>query len=425
MDAELRNAAALADISCMDYLLKQIKKIEKETGIRRTIFAACPNSITVIRAALKSAKRNNSPVKFAATLNQVDTDGGYTGLTQHEFVKTIRLQARNLNVKVPVIIAVDHGGPWLKDKHSREKWSYSESMNAVKKSFEASIDAGYDLLHVDPTVDITLPKDSVISIDVVADRTVELITHAENFRRKGGYPRIAYEVGTEEVHGGLADLGIFRRFLEKLKHGLSENGLDDVWPCFVVGKVGTDLHTTIFDPAVASELVHIASEYGSLIKGHYSDNVSNPEEYPASGMGAANIGPEFTEMEYEALCELEDLQTTLDKEGKVGKPANILVTLQNAVIRSGRWKKWLHDGENPDDFFANSPERRDWLIRTCCRYIWEDTEVLAERAKLYHNLSMQGIEADAIVESKIESAMDRYFCKFNLTGLNYLLKELI
>ncbi|HLO60763.1 MAG TPA: class II D-tagatose-bisphosphate aldolase, non-catalytic subunit [Bacteroidales bacterium] len=425
MDPELRKAAASADVSYMDYLLKQIKGIEAKTGLRRTIFAACPNSITVIRSALKSAKRNNSPVKFAATLNQVDIDGGYTGLTQHEFVKTIRLQARNLNVTVPVIIAVDHGGPWLKDQQAREKWSFADSMNAVKKSFEASIDAGYDLLHVDPTIDITLSKGTVISIDVVADRTVELITHAENFRRNGGYPRIAYEVGTEEVHGGLADLRIFRRFLEKLKHGLRQNGLDDVWPCFVVGKVGTDLHTTTFDPAVASDLVHIAAEYGSLIKGHYSDNVSNPEEYPASGMGAANIGPEFTEMEYEALCELENLQMNLNNEGKIAKTAMIRETLQNAVIRSGRWKKWLHDGENADDFFANSAERRDWLIRTCCRYIWEDAEVLAERAKLYRNLSMQGIEPDNIVESKIESAMDRYFCKFNLTGLTNLLKELI
>jgi hypothetical protein len=36
---------------------------------------------------------------------------------------------------------------------------------------------------------------------------------------------------------------------------------------------------------------------------------------------------------------------------------------------------------------------------------------------------MQGIEAATIVESKVESAMDRYFYKFNLTGLNDLLSE--
>ncbi len=77
--------------------------------------------MSVIRAALKSAKRCNAPVKFAATLNQVDLDGGYTGLTPSEFVKTIRVHARNLHVTSPVIIAIDHGGPWLKDLHSSGK----------------------------------------------------------------------------------------------------------------------------------------------------------------------------------------------------------------------------------------------------------------------------------------------------------------
>ncbi len=425
MNEELREAARTAGKPYLEFLLEGFRSLEATTGIKRTIFAACPNSLAVIRAALKSAKRNNSPIKFAATLNQVDDDGGYTGLTHKEFVRTIRLQARSLNVRVPVIIAVDHGGPWLKDLHAREKWSYSATMSAVKKSFEAAIEAGFDLLHVDPTVDITLTKGSLISIDIVADRTVELIVHAENFRRSGGYPPIAYEVGTEEVHGGLADLGTFRRFLDRLKEGLRNEGLTGVWPCFVVGKVGTDLHTTTFDRKVAAQLVSIAGSYGSLIKGHYSDNVSNPEEYPASGMGAANVGPEFTEMEYDALAELESLQDELFEQGLIARPAHLLKALERAVIASGRWLKWLHDGENRDDFFANPPDRREWLIKTCCRYIWEDPGVIAERTRLYQNLYLQGIEASSVVESRIESAMDRYFFRFNLTGIyTPLLKEL-
>lgn len=421
MNKDLRERAASEGIPLMDYILKRILDLEIQTGVKRTIFAACPNSLSVIRAALKSAKRCNAPVKFAATLNQVDLDGGYTGLTQTEFVKTIRLHARSLNVTSPVIIAIDHGGPWLKDVHNREKWTYSETMSAVKKSFEAAISAGYDLIHVDPTVDITLPKRENISIDTVAGRTLELIEHAEKFRRKNNYPRISYEVGTEEVHGGLADLNIFKRFLELLKQGLKRKGLSDVWPCFVVGKVGTDLHTTTFDPIVARQVSEIARNYGSLIKGHYSDNVTNPEAYPESGMGAANIGPEFTEMEYNGLMELEKIQKTLFDEGIFSKPAPIKQKLWEAVAKSGRWRKWIHTDENPNDFYANSCERQEWFIKTGCRYIWEDPEVVSTRYRLYQNIKLQGIEAETIVESSIESAMDRYFFKFNLVGLNSLL----
>ena len=117
-------------------------------------------------------------------------------------------------------------------------------MNAVKASFEAAIAAGFDLIHVDPTVDINVPKGEVIDIHLVVRRTVELIEHCEKFRRANNYPEISYEVGTEEVHGGLADDTTFDTFLVELKEGLAAVGLSDVWPCFIVGKVGTDLQTS-------------------------------------------------------------------------------------------------------------------------------------------------------------------------------------
>jgi D-tagatose-1,6-bisphosphate aldolase subunit GatZ/KbaZ len=421
MNSELRERAAAAGMPLMDFILKRIGELESQSGVRRTVFAACPNSISVIRAALKSSKRCDAPVKFAATLNQVDLDGGYTGLTHAEFVKTIRLNARNLNVKSPVIIAIDHGGPWLKDLHRTEKWSYDKTMSAVKKSFEAAIDAGFDLIHVDPTVDITLPSGQQISIEVVAERTIELIAHTERYRTLNNHPRISYEVGTEEVHGGLADLQIFKRFLDLLKEGLIRENISDVWPCFVVGKVGTDLHTTTFDPVVASELTEIARGYGSLIKGHYSDNVTNPEAYPQSGMGAANVGPEFTEMEFDALSELEDLQQSLFAEEKIARPSAMRKQLWESVIKSGRWKKWLQPGEDPGNFYSAPSDRQKWLVKTGCRYIWEDPEVVSVRTRLYNNLAMQGIDPAGITESLIERAMDRYFYSFNLTGLNRLL----
>lgn len=423
MNQHLREQAARQDLSLMDFILQKIKLLKKETGVSRTIFAACPNSSAVIKASLRSAKRCNAPIKFAATLNQVDLDGGYTGLTPSQFVKTIRQEAAAIHFTGPVIVAIDHGGPWLKDLQTREKWSYEDSMLAVKKSFEAAVAAGYDLIHVDPTIDITLPKGEIISIDTVAARTIELIVHTERFRRSGNYPRIAYEVGTEEVHGGLADMETFNRFLYLLKKGLVENDLRDVWPCFVVGKVGTDLHTTTFDAWVARQLTEVASGYGSLIKGHYSDNVSNPEDYPLSGMGAANVGPEFTEQEYDGLMELCDLEQELFQENKIPRLSELKSALWKAVIDSQRWKKWLQEGESTEDFYKNTPERQEWLIKTGCRYIWENPAVLASRNRLYRNLEFNHVDAEGIVLSHIEKAMDKYFHKFNLVDLNTLIEE--
>ena len=405
----------------MDYILRRNAELAKLDGLNRTIFAACPNSISVIRAALRSAKRWNSPIKFAATLNQVDTDRGYTNLNQKEFVNTIKHEAERLNLNVPVIIAVDHGGPWLKDLHASEKWSFDRTLSAVKESFKASVEAGYDLIHVDPTIDITLAAGQHINIETVAAHTIGLVEFTEKFRITGGYPRIAFEVGTEEVHGGLADMDTFRKFLRLVGAGLAERSLGYVWPCFVVGKVGTDLHTTTFDPETAKELTKVASEYGSVIKGHYTDDVSNPEAYPLSGMGAANVGPEFTITEYNGLVELEKLEKLYFAENKIARCSDIGLILHNAVVQSGRWKKWLQHGEESRKFDNLSIERQDWLISTGCRYIWQNAEVLAARAHLYYNLESHGILAEEIVLSNIECAMDKYFAAFNLKNLNDLL----
>ena len=423
MNKEIRSIAKSKGLSLMEYILKRNQEIAKTTGINRTILAACPNSQSVLKAALRAAKRANAPIKFATTLNQVDREGGYTGLTPEQFVKTIYQEARSINLKSPVIIAIDHGGPWLKDQHRLQNLSVDEAMLEVKKSFESAIDAGYDLIHVDPTIDITLDPGDIIDIKVVVDRTVELIKHCEAYRTKKNLPRIAYEVGTEEVHGGLVDLSVFNQFFDLLKEGLSKEGLADTWPCFVVGKVGTDLHTTEFDPEVANTIVKIAATYGSVIKGHYSDNVTNPEAYPASGMGGANVGPEYTEREYESLMELIALERQLFEEGKVPKQSHLKEMLWQAVIVSNRWKKWLSKDENTEDFYANSPSRQEWLVKTGCRYIWEEPEVSVARNLLYSNLQHNDIRAEEIVLSHIEKAMDKYYNKFNLIDLNDYLLE--
>ena len=81
------------------------------------------NSLSVIKASFRAAKRNNSPIYFATTLNQVDNDGGYTGMTQAEFTKILAREAAAVNYTGPYVVAIDHGGPWLKDKQTLEKYN--------------------------------------------------------------------------------------------------------------------------------------------------------------------------------------------------------------------------------------------------------------------------------------------------------------
>ncbi len=399
------------EIDGVPYIKWMIQRLIEEFSGRVTLLAVCPNSESVTRAALEVARDTNLPMLFAATLNQVDREGSYTGWTPDTFTTFLREESERIGLTTPALACLDHGGPWLKDYHTTAGFTLDQTMAEVKKSLEACIDAGYALLHIDPTVDRTLPKDAPMPIDLVVERTVELMVHAEEYRKSKQLPAISYEVGTEEVHGGLADMSVFDRFLSSLDEGLSAAGIRSAWPCFVVGKVGTDLDTTFFDPEVAATLTSRVKPYGSLIKGHYSDYVDNPHQYPLSEMGGANVGPEFTEEEFIALENLVELERLL------GKRSGFETALRDAVISSGRWKKWLKPHEEGSDFDSLTEERQHWLLRTGSRYIWAEPSVLSARADLYHNVRDYR-DADRFVIWWIKKSIMKYAHAFNLLDFN-------
>lgn len=379
-------------------------------GVRITLLAVCPNSDAVLEAAVKAAAANNTPMLFAATLNQVDRDGGYTGWTPRAFVTRMRELAERYECTVPLYPCLDHGGPWLKDAHTRDRLTLAQTMAEVKASITACLEAGYALLHIDPTVDRTLPPGEPPPIGVVVERTIELIAYAEAERARLGLPQVSYEVGTEEVHGGLADFDNFDRFLAGLAAGLKEAGLMHTWPCFVVGKVGTDLGNPVFDPEVARRLYERVAPLGSLIKGHYTDWVENPAAYPAAKMGGANVGPEFTATELAALREL------CARERARGLDSGFEEALKAAVVESNRWRKWLAPDEAGRDFDTLAPERREWLVATGARYVWTDPQVLAARARLYENLRNELPDPHGFVVERIAQNIQKYVDAFNLRG---------
>ena len=389
-------------------------ELREGRGVRLTLLAVCPNSAAVLEAAVKVAAESRAPMLFAATLNQVDRDGGYTGWTPADLVRETSRYATAYRCESPLYACLDHGGPWLKDKHTADRLTLDQTIDEVKRSLTSCIEAGYSLLHVDATVDRTLPGDNPVPIEVVVERTVELIRHCESERRRLDAAPVAYEVGTEEVRGGLVDLDSFDRFVRGLHAGLAADGLVDAWPCFIVGKVGTDLHTTYFDPEAAKTLYRIVSPLGSLPKGHYTDWVANPEAYPVSGMGGANVGPEFTSEEYLALAELASREADMLRGRPGRRSSRILEALESAVLESNRWRKWLRPEERGLDFGRLSPERRSWLVQTGARYVWTAPRVVEARQALYENLSVAMPVPHGFVVDRIARAMHRYVTHFHL-----------
>ncbi|HEY6580872.1 MAG TPA: class II D-tagatose-bisphosphate aldolase, non-catalytic subunit [Rubrobacter sp.] len=397
-------------------LVQRVKELQDE-DIPITLLAVCPNSDAVLEAAIEVAARTLAPMLFATTLNQVDRDGGYTGWTPKEYVARMGKLAEKHGCVAPLYPCLDHGGPWLKD--AQAKLGLAETMDEVKASITACLEAGYSLLHVDPTVDPGISGGEPLDVRIVVKRTVELMEHAEAERKRLGIGPVAYEVGTEEVAGGLANMESFESFVRLLREALEEKGLMQAWPAFVVGKVGTDLHTTLFDPEVAKKLRAITAQHGSLVKGHYTDWVDNPEAYPTSGMGGANVGPEFTTEEAEALWALCDYEAALARS-KPLTPSRFFEALTDAVDRSGRWRKWLQPNE-PEEFEKLSAERRRWLVTSGARYVWTQPQVVESRSRLYENLTPVMGDPHGWVVGRIAASIEKYVRAFNLFGSAELL----
>lgn len=165
---------------------------------------------------------------------------------------------------------------------------------------------------------------------------------------------------------------------------------------------------------MAGSLYRQVAPRGSLIKGHYTDWVANPADYPASGMGGANVGPEFTKAEFDALLDLSAQEEDLLKRHPGWEASGFMETLEEAVIASGRWMKWLQEGEIGLEFHEIDNDRRLWLLQTGARYMWSDPKVQQARSRLYSNLKSITPDPHRIVVESVLLSIEKYIEAFHL-----------
>ena len=193
----------------------------QKTGQSATLLGIGPMSKNCVQATLELSKEDDYPVMFIASRNQVDADelgGGYVnGWNQFTFAQAVKEVADEIAYDNQYYLCRDHGGPWQRDKERNDHLAVDEAMKLGKLSYKTDIEAGFDLLMIDPTKD-PFEIGKVIPLDTVIDRTVELIDYCEKVRKEAGLPEIGYEVGTEETNGGLtstetwiANANIYRR----------------------------------------------------------------------------------------------------------------------------------------------------------------------------------------------------------------------
>ena len=154
-----------------------------------------PMSKNCVDAAIEIANENNIPIILIASRRQIDSKefgGGYVNnWATHEYAKYVRSKDKRNN-----IIFVDHGGPWQSEVEKKANLDLREAMNSAKSSFKCDIDAGFQMIHIDPSIDIHQTP----SISEVIDRVFELYDFCYSYAKQNNKD-IIFEIGTEEQTG--------------------------------------------------------------------------------------------------------------------------------------------------------------------------------------------------------------------------------
>lgn len=412
----------MSKISLSEVVKKSLGFEEKE---RASMLGIGPMSKTLIKASMLLAKDKDFPLMFIASRNQVDSNelgGGYVcNWDQKGFAQAIEEVANEIDFDGLYYLCRDHGGPWQRDNERNAHLPEEEAMELGKKSYLADLLNGFDLLHIDPTKDPYVVGKS-IEMDVVINRTIELIEYVEKERKERNLPPISYEVGTEETNGGLTSQESYDKFIEKLTTELENRNLP--LPCFIVGQTGTLTRLTEnvghFDAKTSKKLADIAKKYGVGLKEHNGDYLDDAIllEHPTLGITAMNVAPEYGTVETQAYLKLIEVENELYKDGLITEKSNLENVLKEEAVKSGRWKKWMVDGKDKLSFeeIMDDAKLTNLITEISGHYTFNNDSVKAEIQNLFNNLDKAGIDGEKYVINKIKDSIDKYVKCFNLEG---------
>jgi D-tagatose-1,6-bisphosphate aldolase subunit GatZ/KbaZ len=399
-----------------------------------TFLGVGPVSETVVKATIECSAKNRCPAIFIASRNQVDKNefgGGYLmgGMNQSSFVRLIREQCEKYSYSGPLYIARDHGGPWQRDRELTEKYPVPRAMGIAKESFDADLEAGFNDLHIDPTK-CPFPY----TMNELVAWTLDLLEHCESKRKALGLSAIDYEVGAEDIQGGVTTAGFFKDFIERFAESVGRKGLP--LPSFIVGQTGTltkmDSNIGRYDREMARELSTIAAAHGVGFKEHNGDYLSSAicHLHPALGITGMNVAPEFGLVETSALLELADLEEKLFKEGWVAESglSGIASLIIDKTFHATPWRKWADPAVKAmsPDAVERDRDVRKTIARVCGHYVYNDPEIERARKRLYENINAYGLieeSAERYVYSRVRASIERYIKCFNLVGVNELLSD--
>ncbi len=363
---------------------------KQETGFPGAgVFSVCSAHPLVLRTALRSAREAGTPVLVESTVNQVNPDGGYTGMRPADFRRFLEeLAASEQFPAEKVILGSDHLGPY--------PWRQFPADYAMEKArllAEQSVQAGYRKLHLDASMACS-DDPATLPPEVIAERTAELaaVAEATATRRNQAFP-LFYVVGTEvpppggaeQAHGvEVTPASRVKETVETMKQAFFRRDLHRAWErvIAVVVQPGVEFsnHAVVdYQSPAARELVQVLDALEGLFYEAHSTDYQLPaalRQLVVDGFAILKVGPWLTFALREGLLALANMEDELADAGQIEQPSRLrTVLLQAMADHPDYWERYYTT--DLDKLFSLSDR---------IRYYWAQPAVQRAVQQLIQNL---------------------------------------
>lgn len=348
-------------------------------GKVRGLPAWCTAHPETLAAILATYRDDDSPVLIEATCNQVNQQGGYTGMTPDAFRGFIEGLAVAQGVDpARLVLGGDHLGP--------NPWRHlpaDQAMDHARAMVAAYVKAGFTKIHLDASMAC---GGEVLSQPEMARRAADLAAVAE---AEAGGRALAYVIGTEvPIPGGetapvdrlsITEAEAARQTIAEHRDAFAARGLSSVMArvAALVVQPGVDFGNAqiiSFDPPAAAALSAAVAGFGGPVFEAHSTDYQSGRALRALVQGhfaILKVGPELTFAYRQAVLAMERLAQLM------GLPSGVEAALRAAMADDPRdWQAYVDPG--PD-----MPQMMIWGLSDRVRYYWPKPQVQAAQLALF------------------------------------------
>jgi D-tagatose-bisphosphate aldolase class II non-catalytic subunit len=353
------------------------------------VTSVCTAHPLVIEAALLHAAPSGRRALIEATCNQVNQEGGYTGMTPADFRAFVEAIAAQVGFDPSrIILGGDHLGP--------NPWKHlpaDEAMQRARTMIDAYARVGFTKLHLDTSMGCA-GESAVLSDEITAGRAASLAQAAESAAGDGQDP--IYIIGTEvPVPGGaqhaLDSLTVTRpeaalRTVEAHRRAFTALGLEKAFAraIGVVVQPGVEFsgaEVVAYQPEKARRLAASLAKMPEFVFEAHSTDYQPAAALAAlvrDGFAILKVGPWLTFALREALYALDSIaQVLCAAPAEEGLPAAMEALM-------------LREPENWREYYEGSADelrvQRHFSFSDRIRYYWARPEAQAAVDRLFARL---------------------------------------